>query len=352
MNKQQRLLSLDVFRGLTIVGMIIVNSPGTSGQLSHAYWSGLTIADYVFPFFIFISGVGIALQSRRFPLSGPQRQDYYLKLVWRSAALFILGLAVNLVYTEFSAIRIAGVLQRIAIVYAVCSLLILHCSTRQLVGICGFILLSYWLLLLFVPAPGLEPGQLERGKNLVNWFDSRFLPGMLWRGDWDPEGLLSTYPAIVTGLLGVLAGKIIVSKKNLSSKISGLFSFGFVCLLLGFIWNLYFLYNKALWSSSFVLTTGGVACLFLAQLMWQIDFWQRRGCLYVIQVFGCNAIVAYVLHVILAKLLQPAHSLFTASLSQMGLTNELVSGLWICLFLALCWLPLHLMYRRNIFLKV
>ncbi|MEJ2417670.1 MAG: heparan-alpha-glucosaminide N-acetyltransferase domain-containing protein, partial [Exilibacterium sp.] len=198
---KQRLLALDVFRGLTIVGMIIANSPNTFGQLSHAYWDGIMLADLVFPFFIFIVGVAISLGLKKFDPAVSERGPLIKKILIRTLILFVLGMVVNLFYTHFSAIRVLGVLQRIALVYCACSLMGLYLSQKQLIYSGIFILVSYWLLILLVPAPGLEAGTLERGENIINWFD-RFIPGMLWRGTWDPEGILSTYPAIVSGLIG------------------------------------------------------------------------------------------------------------------------------------------------------
>ena len=199
----QRLFALDVFRGLTILLMIMVNSPGTYGTFSHAYWDGITFADFVFPFFIVIVGVAIALGHKP-ALSAGAKSQLLKKVLKRSLIMFALGLFVNLIYLKFSDIRVLGVLQRIAMVYLVCSVLVLYCQTRTLWLTGAGLLIGYWLLILLVPAPGLVAGQLERGANLINWFDSAFLPGMLWRGSWDPEGVLSTIPAIASGLAGVL----------------------------------------------------------------------------------------------------------------------------------------------------
>lgn len=300
---KQRLDALDVFRGLTLMAMIVVNSPGTHGQLSHAYWEGLTIADFIFPFFLFIVGVAIALNLKRPPETAEQVAAFYAKVCKRTAILFALGLLVNLMYTHFEHIRVAGVLQRIALVYAACCLLTLNFSTKKLVWVCALLLLGYWAMLLFIPAPGIAAGSLERGHNLANWLDQRLLPGMLWRGTWDPEGIISTLPSIVTGLVGVFVGKIIVRNEGLPERISTIFVLGFCVLLLGYVWSFFFPFIKQIWTSSFALATGGAGALCLAVLLWAIDYKGIARFTFVARVFGTNAIFAYVFHVALEKLL-------------------------------------------------
>lgn len=354
-----RLFALDIFRGLTIIFMIMVNSPNTYGQFSHAYWDGVMFADVVFPFFIIIVGVAISLGLKNFKPGIDDPATIMKKVLKRSIIMFLLGMAVNLIYLHFSDIRVLGVLQRIAIVYLVCSFLCLYCSTSQLVKLSIFILLSYWLFILFVPAPGMEAGQLLRGKNIVNWFDMAYLPGMLWRGDWDPEGVLSTYPAIVTGVIGVLMGKIILRKQqDLPYLVMSLFVFGFACALLGGMWSLWFLPIKQIWSSSFVLITGGIASMSLAFLMWCTDIKQYRRFTYVAQVFGANAITAYVLHIIFEKLLDlKIHGLsvlgaYETLTHSLGISPFFSSALWIAMFLCLCFVPVWVLYKKQIFIKI
>jgi len=355
---KKRLDALDIFRGLTIISMIIVNSPGTYGQLSHAYWDGLTLTDFVFPFFIFISGVTISFHITGQPLSSAQSGLLLRKILSRTAIIFVLGLVVNLFYTEFSAFRISGVLQRIAIVYCISSILAMYFRAASLILIAAFILVSYWLILLFVPAPGVEAGVLERGNNIVNWVDYKFLPGMLWRGTWDPERLLSTYPAIVTGIIGVLAGKAIRRAEPLSERVNVMFVGGFCAFIIGYCWSFFFLFNKALWSSSFVLVTGGVACLLLALLIWALDIKAYKRFTFVPRVFGLNAIFAYILHVVLHKALDvqvfghSVHGWFTGVSADAGLPKDLVSTIWIVAFLGLCFLPTYILYKKKLFLKV
>lgn len=357
-NEGQRLFALDVFRGFTIIGMIVVNSPNTFGQLSHAHWEGVMLADLVFPFFIFIVGVAISLGLRKFNPEISDRKPIIKKILTRTLILFALGMAVNLLYTHFSAIRVLGVLQRIALVYCICSLMGLYLSQKQLIYSGFFILISYWLLVLFVPPPGLEAGTLLRGENVVNWFDSRFLPGMLWRGTWDPEGILSTYPAVVSGIIGMLVGNIIVRSKDLTSMVVRIFVVGFVCFASGYCWSFFFPMIKQIWSSSFVLVTGGLACMVLATLLWYTDIKHARRGTYVGQVFGANAITAYVLHVVIEKLFDlelAGHSVqgtFVGFFNALGINAVISTTLWIFVFIAACFIPIQMMYKRKIFVKI
>lgn len=353
-----RLFALDVFRGLTIIGMILANSPSPFEQLSHAYWDGLHLADFVFPFFIFIVGVAVSLGLRGAQAPGFDRGHAVRKVVKRTALLFALGIGVNMIYTDFSAVRVLGVLQRIALVYLVCSLMVMFFYRRHLVYSLGFILISYWMVLLFVPAPGIEAGSMERGSNLVNWFDEQFLPGMLWRGTWDPEGMLSTWPAIASGLLGVWCGSLIAEESDLTSATLKIFVLGSLALIAGYLWSFLFPFNKALWSSSFVLTTGGVGAIILALLLWHTDLSGHRSLTYVSTVFGANAITAYILHILLGSLLgkdlygESIHSRFVSSMNELG-SNETVTGiLWLAIFLTLCFIPMWAMYRKKWFVKI
>lgn len=355
---KQRLDALDVFRGLTLMAMIVVNSPGTYGQLSHAYWEGLTIADFIFPFFLFIVGVAIALNLKRPPETPEQRTAFYAKVFKRTAIMFALGIVVNLFYTHFEHIRLAGVLQRIALVYCACCLLTLHLRTQSLIWVAAILLVGYWAVLAFIPAPGIAAGSLERGHNLANWLDQRLLPGMLWRGSWDPEGLISTFPAIVTGLIGVFAGKIIVRSEGLPERISAIFVLGLCVFLLGYVWSFYFPFIKQIWTSSFALATGGAGCLLLALFLWAIDYQGIKRFTFVARVFGTNAIFAYVFHVVLEKLLTykiagtSVYSAFMAAMSTLGVATDAASFVWISLFLLLCFVPIYIMYKKGIFLKI
>lgn len=357
-NKNSRLFSLDVFRGLTIIFMIMVNSPNTYGEFSHAYWEGVNFADLVFPFFILIVGVAVGLGFKNAQSESFDKSTALRKALKRTLILFGLGLVVNLMYTHFEQVRILGVLQRIALVYLACCVLALYASPRQWVKISIGLLVGYWLFVLLVPAPGLPAGHLERGQNIINWFD-QFMPGMLWRGDWDPEGLLSTFPAIVSGVFGMLMARIIIQAKSLNDTVMYLFLLGFGAFALGCIWSLGFPMIKQIWSSSFVLVTSGIGSMILAFLLWYTDIRGERRGTYIAQVFGANAITAYVLHVALEKLLdaevfggESIHGAYVQWSLAAGMSEFISATVWIICFIGLCLLPIWVMFKKQIFVKI
>ena len=355
---KKRLLSLDVFRGLTIIAMIVVNSPNTYGELSHAYWIGINFADIIFPFFILIVGVAISLGFKDINDSSPQLPSIKRK-VWRRAFTLIgLGLIVNLFYTHFEQVRLLGVLQRIGLVYLICCYLAIYCQTRTIVKIAAAILILYWAFILWVPAPGLPSGHMVRGENIINWFD-QYVPGMLWRGSWDPEGLLSTFPSIVTGIMGMLIGKIIVTGNgNLEKTVMNLLLFGFITFSMGCIWSLFFPFIKQIWTSSFVLTTGGLGAMILGSMMWYTDIKDYRIGTKIAVIFGANAITAYVLHVVIEKVLDvqiaglSIHHSYVNWASDAGISNFSGATIWIVCFLGVCFLPVYILYRKQIFIKI
>jgi predicted acyltransferase len=318
-----RLASLDVFRGLTVAGMILVNNPGsgrsTYAPLKHAEWNGWTPTDLVFPFFLFIVGVSItfALSKR---LDDPEgRRSALFKVVRRSLVIFALGLFLTKFpffrdsWREVQAgetwatiartIRIPGVLQRIAICYLAASIIFLNTRLKgQVVAAVG-LLVGYWLLMTLVPVPGFGPGDLARGHDLASYLDRLLLPGHIYKKDYDPEGLLSTLPAIATTLLGILAGHWLRSRREPYEIDAGLFVAGTACVFLGACWGMTFPVNKALWTGSFVLLTGGLAMIGLATCYWLVDLQGHRRWAYPFRVFGGNAIAAYALASMGARLL-------------------------------------------------
>lgn len=358
--QKQRLVALDLFRGLTIMMMIMVNSPNTYGTFSHAYWDGVTFADFVFPFFLVIVGVAVGLGFRPDPRSSAQQRQLIIRVIRRSLTLFALGIFVNLLYLKFADVRVLGVLQRIGIVYGVCALLTMYLSWRALLATAVALLLGYWALIAWVPAPGLVAGQLERGVNLINWFDSAYLPGMLWRGTWDPEGILSTIPAISSGLAGVLLARLIQANSgaDLHRLVSRMFVAGVLCLALGWLWSLQFPLIKQIWSSSFVLVTSGMAAIVLASMIWYTDCQGYQFGSRLPLIFGSNAIVAYVFHVALEKLLEvpvagsSVLGAYQAFALELGLNRFCTVGLWMTVFLLLCFVPVWWLYRRGIFVKI
>src|SRR5690606_33957292 len=275
-NTMSRLLSLDAMRGFTIAAMILVNYPGSwqyiYPPLEHAEWNGLTPTDLVFPFFLFIVGVSITLLLSRMLEKNTPRSALYKKIVIRSIKIFAVGIILSLIPNfDFGNIRIAGVLQRISIVFLICSFIFLSTSVRFQVWLGVFILVVYWLVMTLVPTPGVGEVSLEKGVNLAAWVDSVLLPGRMWQGTWDPEGILSTFPAIVTGITGLLAGHLLLSKRTPNEKANILLVCGFASLVAGYIWGLTFPVNKNLWSSSYVLVTSGLASLTLGTMYYVVD---------------------------------------------------------------------------------
>ena len=297
----QRLLSLDVFRGLTIAAMLLVNNPGNwehvYSPLEHASWNGWTPTDLVFPFFLFIVGVATALSLVRLAEAGAARREVFRKAAVRAAIIFGLGLALQgFPHYDLPHLRIPGVLQRIAIAYLITAVIVMVTGIRGQVLSLVALLLGYWTLMTLVPVPGVGRGVLEPEKNLSNWLDFKLLGvNHVWQetGTWDPEGLLSTLGAVASVLCGVLAGHWIRSRRPTDAKAFGLFYAGSMTLLLGWTWSRVFPINKSLWTSSYVLLSAGIACLVLSVIFWLVDIEGYRGWTVPFLVFGTNAITAY-----------------------------------------------------------
>lgn len=361
----QRLLSLDAFRGLTMAAMVIVNNPGDWGNvywpLLHAEWHGCTPTDLIFPFFLFIVGVSITLSKK---------STDWASILRRAAIIFVLGLFLA-GYPRFDLERwrIPGVLQRIAICYAVAAVIYRSASqARQKAIVVGALAVTlalvYWALMMLVSPPGGVAGDLSPEGNLGAWLDRRLMSGHLWRPRWDPEGLLSTVPAISTTLLGILAGLCLMSNWTPGRKAIVLALGGTAAALIGLAWGVAFPINKALWTSSYAFFTAGCASMLLAACYWTIDVRGWRRWTTPLVILGVNAITLFVASGMLVK----TFSLFrvagtdgrdigvnrwiylnwfapfadpkNASLLY-AITNLLV------LFVLLSW-----MYRRRIFLRV
>jgi predicted acyltransferase len=296
-----RLQSLDVFRGLTIAAMLLVNNPGTWSHvyppLEHAVWHGWTPTDLVFPFFLFIVGVTTALSLVRLAEAGESRTMLFRKALVRAAIIFALGLVIQgFPHYNLPHLRIPGVLPRIAIAYLITAVLVLLTGVRGQMLALVCLLVGYWSLLSLVPVPGVGRGVLEPAKNLSNWIDFRLLgENHVWQetGTWDPEGLLSTLGAIGSVICGVLAGHWLRSRHGIVAKAFGLFCAGVTTLAAGWVWSRVFPINKSLWTSSYVLLSAGIACLVLAVIFWLVDIRGYRGWTTPFLVFGTNAITAY-----------------------------------------------------------
>ena len=302
-----RLVSLDAFRGLTIAGMILVNNPGSwsyiYGPLGHAQWHGWTPTDLIFPFFLFIVGVAIPFSFKRRLAEGADRAQLFKHVVRRALALIGIGIAMRAIPDlDFAEMRYFGVLQRIGLVYIFAAGFYLWLSARARWVITGVLLLGYWALMTLVSVPGYGAGDLSPDGNLAAYIDRLVMAGHLWQGTWDPEGLISTLPAIATSLLGIFTGEWLRRGGSKEEITKGLFVAGGVLVPLGWAWGLVFPINKNLWTSSYVLFSAGIALILLAAMYWVIDVKKWRGGWHTpLVVYGVNAIAAFVASGMLAK---------------------------------------------------
>ena len=368
-----RLLSLDFFRGLTVAAMILVNNPGDWGHiyapLEHAPWNGWTPTDLIFPFFLFIVGVSITFALDGQKGASGAKGSTVGKIVKRSATLFLLGLFLNF-FPKFdiSTVRIPGVLQRIALVYLACSLIFLKTTPRQQIYIVCGLLVSYWLLMTVVPVPGVGYANLDPETNLSAWFDRIILtPAHVYKPAkvWDPEGLFSTFPAIGTGILGLLTGTWLRADRPAAEKVAWLFATGCLLTLAGLIWDGFFPINKALWTSSYVLLAGGLAMLGLALCYWLIDVKTYRKGVLPFVAFGVNAITVFFLSGLIPRIMNLVH-VTKPDGSETGLRDYLYrsfiappfadpknASLAGALTFVLIWFViLWWMYRKNLIIKV
>lgn len=360
-----RLLSLDILRGLTIILMIIVNDPGSWNHvyapLLHANWNGLTPTDYIFPTFIFIVGVSIVLSYTKKSEKGLSRKQLVQKILFRSLKIYLVGLFLWLWPSfDFGRIRWVGVLPRIALVFMVCAFLFLYTKRKTQLIIASIILVVYWLVMMYLPVPGIGmPDLSEPGKNWANYLDQSYLPGYLWRKTWDPEGILSSFPAVATGLLGMMAGFILISKAELKDKLLRLFLLAATLLICGDIAQYFMPLNKSIWSSSFVLMTGGISCLLLACFVYWVDIKGQDSKFKFARVFGVNAIFAYTLAglfytVFYSKKLWGI-SLSTTFVQQaitIGVAPKLASLLYALFYVFIIWIPTYQLFKRKIYIKL
>ncbi len=295
-----RVQSLDAFRGLTIAGMILVNNPGSWAYvyppLAHAAWHGWTPTDLIFPYFLFILGVAVPYSFARRLEEGAHRGDLVRHIARRSAVLIVLGLAMRAVPDfDVTTMRYYGVLQRIGLVYFFAATAYVYLGMGARVGLTALLLLGYWAVMMWVPVPGYGAGDLSPDGNLAGWLDRLLLDGHLWQGTWDPEGLLSTLPAIATALLGIFTGEGLRSPASGVEKTRGLVTVGLVATVVGLGWGLVFPINKNLWTSSYVVFTAGTALVALGVLYWLIDVRRLRGAWQEwMVVYGRNAILVFV----------------------------------------------------------
>jgi predicted acyltransferase len=359
-----RLTSLDAMRGFTIAAMILVNYPGNwefiYEPLEHAKWNGLTPTDLIFPFFLFIVGVSIALSYTKLLEKGTSKNELYKKIIFRSLKIFAVGVFLSMLPSfDIFNIRITGVLQRISIVFLVCSFIFLNTSFKVQAWLGGVILILYWLAMTLIPTPGVGQVMLERGVNLAAWVDSVLLPGRMWEGTWDPEGILSTFPSIVSGITGLLAGYLLLQKRESKEKVILLMVTGLVAVAAGYLWGLTFPVNKNLWSSSYVLVTSGLASLCLGAMYYIVDIRKMTSGTKPGIIFGSNAIAIYFLSDVISYLfyLVPVGSAalnehFMTTFTAIGLAPKLVSLLYAMIFVCINFGIAYVLYKKKIFIKL
>jgi predicted acyltransferase len=370
--KSSRLVSIDVLRGITIAFMILVNNNGQHAYwtFEHAQWNGWTPTDLVFPTFLFLSGVSIVFSAEARLGRGQSKGTILSHDIRRSIILFALGLVVNsFPFFNFSTMRIYGVLQRIAICFLVGSILYLFDRARvwTKVALLVFCLVTYWALMRFVPVPGYGlPGRdvplLDTDGNLVAYIDRSLLPAKrLYEHVRDPEGLLSTLPALGTMLLGQLTAIWLRTTRSLQQKCLGLLAGGVAGVVLGELWNPWFPINKKLWTSSYVLFAAGCSLLGLTLCFWlaEIRGW-KKGWTFPWLVFGMNSIAAYMISELLGA------AMYTIPAGPHKIVNQVIyehiyapirplgvgALCYAISFVFVCWLAALVLYKKKIFLKV
>jgi predicted acyltransferase len=372
-----RLLCLDVYRGLMVAAMIVVDNPGSDDHaywpIMHAKWNGWTPADLIFPSFLVLVGISIVYSFSSRLERGESRKQILFHAFKRALMLIAVGLLVNaspFIGLDLHTWRFEGVTQRIGLCYFFAAILELWAGRRgQILGLAAC-LAGYWALLRFVPVPGAGvPGRdipfMDQVQNLPAWLDRKLFMGHLYDGTRDPEGLLHTLPAIGTTLIGLLTGHWLKSQKSAAKLLGAMILAGVLGMVSGLLWNRWFPINKNLWTSSFVLFSGGFALLFLSLLYWMTEVKRWRGVWSMpILVFGMNAIAGFVADSLVygpgysfnVKGTNGAamswHDAAQAHLEAIGLSTANASLVYSLAAVAFCWLLLYPLYRKKIFLKV
>ncbi|HEX9562874.1 MAG TPA: heparan-alpha-glucosaminide N-acetyltransferase domain-containing protein [Gemmatimonadaceae bacterium] len=332
--RRERLHALDVFRGLTVAAMLLVNQPGNWSAiyppLAHAPWHGWTPTDLIFPFFLFIVGVTTHLSMEARRRRGDTEAELVRQIVRRSVLIVLAGLLLASFpwwpIERITGMRFPGVLQRIGVAYLAGALLTLRGSVRRQVLILAGLLYGYWFAMTLLPVPGRGGlGYLlldDPSASLAAWLDRAIFQSHLWPASvtWDPEGLLSTVPAVGTVMLGVFAGRWIGSEPPLADRLVGLFGAGALGMVLGLMWDWSFPINKQLWTSSYVLFTGGMAATVLATCIWMIDVRGFTRWTTPFAWYGRNPMIAFLgsgaMSRTIYSLIQIPHDGGTASLQQ------------------------------------
>jgi predicted acyltransferase len=303
-----RLQSLDIFRGATIASMILVNNPGgspTYEPLEHAVWHGWTFTDTVFPFFLWIVGVAMTLSTARRMERGESTSHLLRHTLQRAVIIFLLGFLLGpFPNINWSTIRIPGVLQRIAVCYLIAGIIFLFTKVRgQVLWIIGLNAL-YWGLMTLYPTPGCGPGSLTMECNFARYVDGLLLSGHMWRATrvWDPEGIISTLPAISSVLFGILTGHLLRRYTDHASRLRHLFTIGAALLAAAYILSIWMPFNKALWTTPYALLMAGLASVLFGIWYWIADVQQWSRWFRPFEIFGSNSILMFLLSGTVAKL--------------------------------------------------
>ena len=398
---RERLLSLDVFRGMTIAGMLLVNNPGTWSAiyppLEHATWNGWTPTDLIFPFFLFIAGVTthLSLTARR--ARGDDEGAIRRQIIRRGLLIFLLGFLVNgfpfFTWGDVAGVadptfiqrvvdrlyhwRIMGVLQRIGLAYMIGGLLSQGKSVKRQVATIAILLYGYWFAMTLLPVPDSGAmGLLVLGdgpRTMAAWWDRLLLDWSRWglgnhlwvsSKTWDPEGIFSTIPAVATAMLGNLAGQWLSVRRALSERLNGMFAVGAIGMMAGLMWNWSFPINKSLWTSSYVVFTAGMAAVAIATIMWIVDVHQMKRWTKPAVIYGMNPMVAFVGSGVMARLI---YSIFKVNYDGKPIALETAiyrsafaswldpvnaSLAFACTFVLFWFGILYILYRKKIFFKV
>ena len=366
----KRLLSLDVFRGITIAAMVLVNDAGDWGHvyepLEHASWNGLTPTDLIFPFFMFIVGTAMTLSFAKRRESGVADKTLFKHVLIRSIIIFAIGVFLYAVPTfNLHTFRIMGVLQRIAVAYLIASAIYLYVSKQGIIWWIAGLLLTYWAAMTLIPVPGFGAGVITPEGNLSAYLDNLILGShnYVWTKTWDPEGILSTVPSIATVLLGILSGFELRSERSLTEKITNFFFWGVTLVVIALMINPFFPINKNLWTSSYVLVTGGLAFISLAWYIYVIDIKQKKNWTKPFVVLGLNAIAAYVFASLLATALynitlnvgsevKSLHEIIFKNVFSWIPDPYIASASFATGFVLVTWLFAWLLYKNKLFIKV
>ena len=367
MKSNQRLQSIDALRGFdmlfimgfsgAVVALCSLFPNGAECWLAqtmrHVQWHGFAHHDTIFPLFLFLAGVSFPFSYAKQCSAGAMRSQVYLKIVRRAAMLILFGLLYNgLLKFNFENLRICSVLGRIGVAWAVAAVLYINFSRNARIAICGAILLAYWLVVGYIPAPdveGADPFSMEG--SIVGYIDRLITPGRLYKENlFDPEGLFSTIPAIVTASLGIFAGEYVRSEKHSGNrKAVTMFVASVVMLGLGLLWNMVFPINKSLWTSSFVLVAGAYSLAMFALFYYLIDVrgWSRWS--FPLQVVGVNSITIYMAQKVIS--FHHCNKFLFGGLAS-HLPEEWGALLLRVGYVMVCWIFLYILYRKKLFLKV